>query len=33
MRLQRGRMFSHGTLMYDVNLNVIAKALNVRKIK
>ncbi|QYH53039.1 lipoate--protein ligase [Liquorilactobacillus hordei] len=33
MRLQRGRMFSHGTLMYDVNLNVIAKALNVPKDK
>lgn len=29
MRLQHGRMFSHGTLMYDVDLSVIEKALNV----
>ncbi|MDN7146221.1 lipoate--protein ligase [Liquorilactobacillus mali] len=33
MRLDRGRMFSHGTLMYDVDLSVIEKALNVPKDK
>lgn len=29
MKTEKGRMFSHGTLMYDVDLNVIGKALNV----
>ncbi|MCL6632803.1 MAG: lipoate--protein ligase [Alicyclobacillus herbarius] len=29
----RGRMFSHGTLMFDVNLDNVAKALNVRREK
>lgn len=29
MRVEHGRMFSHGTLMYDVDLDVIGKALNV----
>lgn len=33
MRLEHGRMFSHGTLMYDVDLSVIEKALNVPKDK
>lgn len=33
MRLEHGRMFSHGTLMYDVDLNVIEQALNVPKDK
>ena len=28
-----GRMFSHGTLMFDVNLEDVVKALNVRKEK
>lgn len=29
MRVEYGRMFSHGTLMYDVDLDVIGQALNV----
>lgn len=29
MKTEKGRMFSHGTLMYDVDLDVIGKALNV----
>lgn len=29
MKTENGRMFSHGTLMYDVDLDVIGKALNV----
>ena len=29
MKTEKGRMFSHGTLMYDVDLNVIGNALNV----
>lgn len=29
MKTEKGRMFSHGTLMYDVDLSVIGKALNV----
>ncbi|MCP0885740.1 lipoate--protein ligase [Ligilactobacillus sp. WILCCON 0076] len=33
MRLEHGRMFSHGTLMYDVDLDVIEHALNVPKDK
>lgn len=33
MRLEHGRMFSHGTLMYDVDLDVISDALTVPKDK
>ena len=33
MRLEHGRMFSHGTLMYDVDLDVISHALTVPKDK
>lgn len=33
MRLEHGRMFSHGTLMYDVDLSVIEHALTVPKDK
>lgn len=33
MRIAHGRMFSHGTLMYDVDLDVIGHALNVPKDK
>ncbi|WP_283574783.1 lipoate--protein ligase [Limosilactobacillus ingluviei] len=33
MRLEHGRMFSHGTLMYDVDLDVIGQALTVPKDK
>ena len=29
MKTEKGRMFSHGTLMYNVDLSVIGKALNV----
>lgn len=29
MKTEKGRMFSHGTLMYDVDLDVIGQALNV----
>lgn len=29
MKTEKGRMFSHGTLMYNVDLDVIGKALNV----
>lgn len=29
MKTEKGRMFSHGTLMYDVNLDVIGQALTV----